>query len=223
MRGCVRIGDFYTCRARSALTSLRTFIYCSFAAVLACAAAFGQAPAPSGLRIALAARAQVGVTVRYDPAYSALGYPGGDVDPAAGVCTDVVIRALRAALGMDLQKLVHEDMAANFKKYPQKWGLRGPDSNIDHRRVPNLRTYFTRRGWGLPVSADPGDYLPGDLVTCIVPPQLPHIMIVSDRRGRKGRPLVIHNIGYGMKEEDRLFEFRLTGHYRLPAVGPPHS
>lgn len=164
-----------------------------------------------------AARGQIGRTVRYDPAYRALAYPGGDVPEEAGVCTDVIIRALRRARGMDLQRLVHEDMRRNFAEYPRDWGLRKPDRNIDHRRVPNLRKYFERQGWSLPVSRDAREYHAGDLVTCVVPPNLPHIMLVSDRKTEAGVPLVLHNIGAGTREEDRLFEFRITGHYRVPA------
>jgi hypothetical protein len=164
-----------------------------------------------------AARKQVGVTVHYDPAYVSLTYPNGDVPSEGGVCTDVVIRALRSSRGMDLQKLVHEDIKVAFSKYPQKWGLKGPDKNIDHRRVPNLQTYFKRKGWAQPVTQRPEDYQANDIVTCIVPPHLPHIMVVSDRKTSDGRPLVIHNIGRGTQEEDRLFQFELTGHYRLPA------
>lgn len=162
-----------------------------------------------------AARSQIGVTVSYDPAYVALSYPGGDLPREKGVCSDVVIRALREGKKMDLQKLVHEDMKANFAKYPKIWGLRRTDRNIDHRRVPNLRTYFKRKGCAVPVTKKPGDYQPGDLVTCTVPPNLPHIMIVSDRRSSRGVPLVIHNIGRGAREEDVLFAYPLTGHYRL--------
>lgn len=171
-----------------------------------------------GAKIATAARSQVGKTMRYDSSYKILGYPNGDVDIAGGVCTDVVIRALRSGLGLDLQQAVHEDMASNFRKYPQSWGLRGPDKNIDHRRVPNLQVYFKRRGDELPVSQDWKDYKAGDLVTCIVPPHLPHIMVVSARIAAGGRPWVIHNIGAGAQEEDRLFEFELTGHYRLKKI-----
>jgi len=166
-------------------------------------------------RIVTAARTQIGKTRGYDPAYRVLKYPNGDVPIEAGVCTDVVIRALRASLGMDLQKLVHEDMQSHFSLYPHNWGLHGPDKNIDHRRVPNLQIYFKRSGYNLPVSENPQDYKPGDFVTCMVSRKLPHIMIVSDRTNSVGQPLVIHNIGAGAQEEDRLFEFRITGHYRL--------
>ncbi|NNC90372.1 MAG: DUF1287 domain-containing protein [Akkermansiaceae bacterium] len=162
-----------------------------------------------------AARAQVGVTTRYDPAYVALKYPGGDVAPERGVCTDVIVRAFRRAHRMDLQKLLHEDMKAHFGAYPKIWGLKRPDRNIDHRRVPNLRTWLKRKGHALAVTRKPADYRPGDLVTCTVPPNLPHIMIVSDRKTAGGTPLVIHNIGAGAREEDCLFRFPLTGHYRV--------
>jgi uncharacterized protein YijF (DUF1287 family) len=165
--------------------------------------------------IVVAARSQIGKTIFYDSGYSSLKYPGGDVPIERGVCTDVVIRALRIALKMDLQKLVHEDMSIAFSRYPNLWGLKKPDSNIDHRRVPNLRTYFERKGFSIAVTKDKNDYLPGDLVTCTVGRKLPHIIVVSDRKGRDGVPLIIHNIGSGVKEEDRLFEFPLTGHYRI--------
>jgi uncharacterized protein YijF (DUF1287 family) len=168
----------------------------------------------TGAKIVAAARKQVGVTVRYDPAYVTLAYPGGDVPKERGVCTDVIVRAFRDSLSQDLQKLVHEDMRANFSAYPKNWGLSRPDKNIDHRRVPNLRAFFKRRGFSLPVTKDPADYRPGDIVTCTVPPNLPHVMIVSDKKTDKGVPLMIHNIGAGAQEEDVLFEFPLTGHYR---------
>jgi uncharacterized protein YijF (DUF1287 family) len=168
--------------------------------------------------IVRAARGQIGKTVSYDPSYRALAYPNGDVPIEAGVCTDVIVRALRSSLGMDLQKLVHEDMKLHFSSYPQNWKLKGPDKNIDHRRVPNLQAYFKRSGFELPISKDPQDYKAGDIVTCIVPPNLPHVMIVSDRTNKVGWPLVLHNIGAGAQEEDRLFEFKITGHYRILRV-----
>lgn len=160
------------------------------------------------------ARRQIGVTVEYDGSYERLSYPGGDVPIERGVCTDVVIRALRH-LDFDLQKEVHEDMKRNFSAYPKRWGLKRPDKNIDHRRVPNLQTFFKRRGWSLPVTQKAADYKPGDLVTCTVGGNLPHIMIVSDRKSEDGTPLIIHNIGAGTEEEDCLFTFPLTGHYRV--------
>ncbi len=164
--------------------------------------------------VVAAAREQVGVTLVYDPAYVALSYPGGDVAPGKGVCADVVVRALRVAQGLDLQKALHEDMGAHFSLYPKRWGLRKPDKNIDHRRVLNLQVWFARKGWALPISKKVEAFKAGDLVTCTVPPNLPHIMVVSDKRNAEGWPLVIHNIGSGAREEDRLLSFVLTGHYR---------
>jgi len=173
--------------------------------------------ARTGEKLVTSARSQVGVTTGYDPAYQVLKYPNGDVPNHLGVCTDVVIRAMRSGLEKDLQKLVHEDMAANFKVYPKNWGLKRPDKNIDHRRVPNLQTWFKRQGYQLPLpdAGDSAKFLPGDIVTCTVPPNLPHVMIVSDRKTAAGVPLVIHNIGGGAMEEDCLFRFQLTGHYRV--------
>jgi uncharacterized protein YijF (DUF1287 family) len=165
--------------------------------------------------LAEAARSRIGMTVLYDPAYRLLGYPNGDVPNDRGVCTDVVIRAMRSAYHFDLQKHVHEDMKMNFSRYPRNWGLRHPDKNIDHRRVPNLQTFFERQGWSLDISEKMEDYQPGDIVTCMVPPQLPHIMIVSERKDTRGANFIIHNIGAGVQEENRLFEFKITGHYRI--------
>ncbi len=183
---------------------------------LICFLSLPTAWAGTGEKIVEAARKQIGVTVNYDPAYTSLEYPGGDVPRERGVCTDVVIRALRDGLTQDLQKLVHEDMKANFGIYPEIWGLKRPDKNIDHRRVPNLMKFFGRKHTSLTVAEkkDPAKFQPGDLVTCIVPPHLPHIMIVSDRKSADGIPLVIHNIGGGTREEDRLGDFKLTGHFR---------
>ena len=169
----------------------------------------------AGASIVAAARRQVGKTLYYDPAYTRIAYPMGDVPIETGVCTDVIIRALRDALKMDLQQLVHKDMAAAFSEYPQNWGLKTPDPNIDHRRVPNLRKYFSRMGFSLKVTENPEDYLPGDIVSCMLPGNIPHIMIVSDKKAGDGAPLAIHNIGGGAKEEDCLFYFSITGHYRV--------
>ncbi|TXI80367.1 MAG: DUF1287 domain-containing protein [Flavobacteriales bacterium] len=166
-----------------------------------------------------AAREQIGVTVGYDPAYRQLAYPGGDVDPSTGVCTDVVIRAFRA-LGDDLQLRVHEDMRRHFAAYPKLWGLRSTDRNIDHRRVPNLQTFFTRHGHKLAITDRAEDYRPGDIVTWRLSNGLPHIGLVSDRRNREGVPLILHNIGAGTQEQDLLFAFEITGHYRY---APPAS
>ena len=170
--------------------------------------------AEKNLAIVKAARSQIGVTVRYVADYVSMDYPGGDVPKETGVCTDVVIRALRGT-GQDLQKLVHEDMRANFSRYPTIWGLSRTDKSIDHRRVPNLKTYFRRKGKSIEVSQKGADYLPGDLVTCTVAGKLPHIMVVSDKKNARGTPLVIHNIGSGAREEDSLFDYPITGHYRF--------
>lgn len=170
-----------------------------------------------------AARSQIGQTILYDPGYQALTYPNGDVPIERGVCTDVIIRAMRRAFNFDLQKRIHEDMKLNFSEYPQNWGLKRPDKNIDHRRVPNLQAFFTRQGWSLEISDESEAYRPGDIVTCLVPPNLPHIMIVSDKKSSDGIPLIIHNIGAGTQEENRLFDFKLTGHYRLAGVDQTNS
>jgi uncharacterized protein YijF (DUF1287 family) len=167
------------------------------------------------LKLVEAARKQVGVTTTYDPAYVTLAFPNGDIPIERGVCTDVVIRAFRSGLSQDLQKLVNEDMRGNFSAYPKQWGLSKPDKNIDHRRVPNLQTYFKRKGWSLAVTKTAADYLPGDIVTCTVPPNLPHVMIVSDKKATDQTPLVLHNIGRGAQEEVCLFTYPLTGHYRV--------
>lgn len=154
--------------------------------------------------------------VRYDGSYFAIEYPNGDVPENIGVCTDVIIRAYRS-LGIDLQRLVHEDMAENFPEYPSEriWGLTRTDRNIDHRRVPNLQVFFERHGEVLPVSNHPGDYAAGDLVTWMLPGNLPHIGIISDKfNATSGNPLVVHNIGAGPKLEDMLFGYEITGHYR---------
>jgi uncharacterized protein len=164
---------------------------------------------PRARALITAARRQIGVTLSYDPAYTRIGYPNGDVDRAKGVCTDVVIRAYRDALGIDLQSEVHRDMAAQFAAYPKRWGLRNPDSNIDHRRVPNLETYWSRKAARLPIPASAGD-----LFTALIDGRLPHTGIVSDRISAGGIPLVIHNIGAGTREEDVLFSHRLTGRFR---------
>jgi uncharacterized protein YijF (DUF1287 family) len=160
-------------------------------------------------------------TVRYDGSYVSISYPGGDVPANTGVCTDVVIRTYRA-LGADLQRLVHEDISNNFDAYPSRriWGLERPDRNIDHRRVPNLQAFFTRHGQVLTTTDNPSDYLPGDLVTWMLPDNLPHIGIVTDRKHpRTANPLIVHNIGYGPKLEDLLFSYPITGHFRYAPAG----
>ena len=167
-------------------------------------------------RLSAAAQERTQYEVVYDGSYRRISYPMGDVPENIGVCTDVVIRSYRK-LGFDLQQLVHEDMKANFKVYPSKriWGLSRADANIDHRRVPNLQTFFKRHGEALSVSENPGDYKTGDLITWMLPGNLPHIGIVSEGRSQDGkRPLIVHNIGQGPKLEDMLFDFKITGHYR---------
>jgi uncharacterized protein len=154
--------------------------------------------------------------VRYDGRYISIKYPNGDVPPNIGVCTDVIIRAYRA-LGADLQKLVHEDMINNFSLYPSKkiWGLSKTDRNIDHRRVPNLQTFFSRFGQSKNISKTSSDYYPGDLVTWVLPGNLPHIGIIAGQFDLdSGNPLVIHNIGRGPELSDILFSYPITGHYK---------
>ena len=158
------------------------------------------------------ARAQIGVTIGYDGTYRQLDYPLGDVPVQTGVCTDVIIRALRQQ-NIDLQQLVHEDMVRHFAVYPQKWGLKRTDRNIDHRRVPNLETWFARHAESLSLT-DLDSYQPGDIVTWRLPGNLPHIGIVSDRRAQDGTPLIIHNIGRGTQEENILNEYSHITHYR---------
>jgi uncharacterized protein len=163
-----------------------------------------------------AAKAQIGETTIYDPAYVTLSYPGGDVPRERGVCTDVVIRAYRDAFAVDLQELVNNDMRKNFSAYPTRWGLKKPDRNIDHRRVPNLQVFFSRHDKVLPITEHPDDYLAGDLVTMQLSGNLPHIAIVSDERSpADNRPSIIHNIGRGTQIEDLLFAFKIDGHFRV--------
>ncbi|MDO3383971.1 DUF1287 domain-containing protein [Gilvimarinus algae] len=166
-------------------------------------------------RLAAAAFERTEHRVVYDGRYIPMDYPGGDVPAGIGVCTDVVIRSYRA-LGIDLQERVHKDITAHFSAYPSRriWGLTAPDSNIDHRRVPNLQAFFARHGEALAITDSAGDYLPGDLVTWMLPGNLPHIGIVSDRTTAAGVPLVVHNIGAGPQLEDRLFAYPINGHYR---------
>jgi uncharacterized protein YijF (DUF1287 family) len=154
--------------------------------------------------------------IRYDGSYIPISYPNGDVPTNIGVCTDVIIRAYRK-LGTDLQRLVHEDMAANFLLYPSKriWGLNTTDKNIDHRRVPNLKTFFKRHGVTLKNSRNKADYSVGDIITWMLPGNLPHIGIVIDRVSPiTGNPMIVHNIGRGPKIDDMIFDYKITGHYR---------
>jgi uncharacterized protein YijF (DUF1287 family) len=191
-------------------------------------AALGSAalcrPAQAGLsrteQFIRAAAALENRGVRFNPGYRRIAYPMGDVPPTEGVCADVVVRAYRG-IGIDLQKLVHEDMARRFADYPHVWGLKAPDANIDHRRVLNLRVFFARSGASLKISGDARDYHAGDLVTWNLQPggSMPHIGIVMPKRSSDGkRPLLMNNLGQGQIYEDILFAFRITGHYRY-AIG----
>jgi uncharacterized protein len=152
--------------------------------------------------------------VDYDPGYYVIAYPNGDIPDNKGVCTDVIIRAYRK-LGIDLQEEVHEDMKANFSLYPQLWGLSKPDKNIDHRRVPNLMVYFERHGKSKPVTNDPKDYIPGDIVCWDLGGGVTHIGLVVNRMSADGkRYLIVHNIGGGQVLADCLFYFKVIGHYQ---------
>ena len=161
------------------------------------------------------ANRQLETTKKYSQDYFVIPYPNGDVPAETGACTDVVVRAFRSA-GVDLQKEVHEDMKQNFSVYPTKWGLTEPDTNIDHRRVPNLHTFFTRKEKSLPITRRAKDYLPGDVVAWDLDGKgMTHIGVVSNfYNKRTKRYLIIHNIGGGAAREDRLFEWKIIGHYR---------
>jgi hypothetical protein len=183
-----------------------------------CAAQTSSAPASRGeftRRLVAAAIERTDHNVRYESAYVRISYPGGDVPADTGVCTDEVIRSYRA-VGVDLQKEVHEDMLRNFAAYPnQRWHRNHPDPNIDHRRVPNLMVFFQRKGESLPITNRGADYAPGDLVTWDLGGGILHIGIVVDQRAPgSGNYLVVHNIGEGPKMEDVLFDWKITGHYR---------
>jgi uncharacterized protein YijF (DUF1287 family) len=157
---------------------------------------------------------QVGKTTSYDPSYQKLEYPNGDVPIETGVCSDVIVRAFRKG-GIDLQKDIHEDMTSNFSAYPTKWGLKAPDSNIDHRRVPNLQTFFTRKSKSLSTNSVSENFLPGDVVTWDLGLGVDHVGIVSNVWYKPTQHyLIVHNIGGGTRMEDVLFSWRITGHYR---------
>ena len=174
-----------------------------------------------GNNLSNAALGRLRSNVTYNGAYVKIGYPWGDVPANIGVCTDVVIRSYRK-LGIDLQSQVHQDMTTAFSAYPnvKKWGLSQPDANIDHRRVYNLRAFFQRRGAALPITRNPADYRPGDLVTWMVGPGLPHIGVVVDKPSRADprRKMIVHNIAHGPQMEDVLFRFPISGHYRYTAA-----
>jgi uncharacterized protein YijF (DUF1287 family) len=152
--------------------------------------------------------------VYYNSCYVVIAYPNGDVPANTGVCTDVIIRAYRK-MGIDLQKEVHEDMKANFDKYPKIWKLSQPDKNIDHRRVPNLMVFFSRYGTVKKISVNPKDYLPGDIVCWNLGCGITHIGLVSNKKSADGqRYQIVHNIGSGQVLEDCLFDYKIIGHYQ---------
>jgi uncharacterized protein YijF (DUF1287 family) len=167
-------------------------------------------------RLSTAAIAIIDAAIEYDPAYFAIQYPNGDVPKTKGVCTDVVIRAYRK-IGIDLQKEVHEDMLKNFSLYPntKKWGLRKTDTNIDHRRVPNLEVFFGRKGKSLAISDNAGDYKTGELITWMISGKYPHIGIVTNKKSPDGKHLmIVHNVGKGQVLEDCLFDWKIVGHFK---------
>lgn len=171
-------------------------------------------PTDFGQKLANAAISIIDPDVVYTPAYVSLKYPNGDVPAKTGVCTDVVIRTYRK-LNIDLQKEVHEDMKANFKIYPKTWGLKTTDKNIDHRRVPNLETFFERKGKKLSISENPVDYKTGEIVTWMINGKLPHIGIVTHLKSNDGkRPLLVHNVGGGQVLQDCLFSYPIVGHFK---------
>ncbi|HJX91457.1 MAG TPA: DUF1287 domain-containing protein [Pyrinomonadaceae bacterium] len=178
---------------------------------------FKSLPASSSPQLKLlidSAVAQAGITTGYDPAYVSIQYPEGDVPINTGVCSDVIVRAFRK-VGIDLQKEVHEDMAREWEAYPKRWGLTRPDSNIDHRRVLNLMTYFTRQGKAVPITDEPDDYLPGDVVAWDLGGGTYHIGMVTNMLSETQREcLIVHNIGAGTRVEDVLMNWTIKGHYR---------
>ncbi len=216
---------------RMRLSSRVRHIVCALSvAAMACAASAGQSDSPQATartqflhKLIAAAVERTHHVVRYEPAYVRIPYPNGDIPAGTGVCTDEIIRSYRA-VGIDLQKEVHEDMEHNFSAYPSKWHwmLTGPDTNIDHRRVPNLMIFFSRKGETLKITSDPGDFSPGDLVTWDLGGNVPHIGIIVDQKSpQTGRYMIVHNIGQGPKMEDVLFNWKITGHYRY--FGPAFS
>ncbi|MDL2284337.1 DUF1287 domain-containing protein [Oxalobacter sp. OttesenSCG-928-P03] len=204
-----RLIHWIFCRMKSGFV-MKNRIILLFLSLLFVAAA--QADNRFGVKLARSAEKQIGVTTSYDPAYRRIAYPGGDVAKETGVCTDVVIRAYRDQ-GTDLQKEIHEDMQKHFAVYPKIWGMKTTDTNIDHRRVQNIQTFLKRHGKTL---SNGSDFQPGDIVTWNLKDKgvQPHIGIVANDRNSKGVPLVIHNINSGVKKEDVLYTYTITGHYR---------
>lgn len=170
-------------------------------------------PATFEEKLSNAAISIIDENVVYTPDYVSLKYPNGDVPAKTGVCSDVVIRSYRK-LGIDLQKEVHEDMKANFSKYPTKWGLKKTDTNIDHRRVPNLEVFFERKGKKLEVSDNPNDYKTGEIITWMINGKLPHIGIITHKKSIDGNPMIVHNVGGGQVAEDCLFSWEIVGHFK---------
>jgi len=171
---------------------------------------------PFANKLSDAAIAIIDPNLIYDPSYFGIKYPNGDIPKNKGVCTDVIIRAYRK-LGVDLQKEVHEDMKSHFSRYPnlKKWGMTKTDTNIDHRRVPNLEIFFERKGTKLTVSKNANDYKTGEIVTWLINNKLPHIGIVTNRKSKDGkRNLIVHNVGNGQVLEDCLFKYEIVGHYK---------
>lgn len=167
-------------------------------------------------KLANAALSIIDPNIDYDPAYFSIEYPNGDIPKNKGVCTDVIIRSYRK-LGIDLQKEVHEDMIRHFSAYPnlKRWGMTKTDTNIDHRRVPNLEIFFERNGEKLPVTQNPKDYKTGEIVTWLINNKLPHIGIVTSKKSNDGkRNLIVHNVGNGQVLQDCLFEYKIVGHYK---------
>lgn len=205
--------------AISLRTSARRDVFLFWVIILLCASSAAQPSLDANSRalflrrLVNAAIERTHHSVRYESAYVRIPYPGGDVPADTGVCTDEIIRAYRV-VGIDLQKEVHEDMVADFAAYPRRWHRTQPDSNIDHRRVPNLMVFFQRKGESLPITSYASDYAPGDLVTYDLGGGVPHIGIVVDRKGSNGAYMIVHNIGQGPRMEDVLFNWKVTGHYR---------
>ncbi len=194
--------------------SLKIFIF-SFISLIILPISVSQAITPTQNKQLVAYATDLPRAVIYDPAYRKINYPNGDVPAHYGVCSDVIIRSYRG-IGIDLQKLLHEDIKANFVLYPSKriWGLSRPDTNIDHRRVPNLEVFFSRKGKVKPISKEASDYLPGDIVSWRLDNGRPHIGLVIDKKSSDNqRYLVMHNIGFGQVAEDVLFSWKITGHY----------
>ena len=213
----VKYSSFFGAKDRNRLLNILRLVFFTLSHYWLLASA---SPQNMVNKLISAAKQRTHNSIRYDGHYVRIPYPNGDVPANIGVCTDVIIRSFRA-IGIDLQQKVHEDMLSHFAAYPSKriWGLTKPDPNIDHRRVPNLQVFFSRNGQSLAITHDPQDYQPGDLVTWMLPGQLPHIGIIVDRMAQNShRPMVAHNIGAGPKIDDMLFDYTITGHYRY--LGP---